>query len=573
MKTSYAAPIRRALAPALTAAALAGGLAACGDSITNLKETSPTFLSPETFYRNDADAAAAVNGVYQPLLDWNLWRQPAQDALMCDDNEMLCQNWQGGGFSGNQAGQWYVSRPYTGDYQIIQRANDVVANVGKSAGISAPTKRLTIGQALFARGYAYFDLVRRFGGVPLRLEPYTPESTLGDKPRAPVPDVYAQIVKDLRAAADSLPAAYGTANGQGLPRAATAWGMLAKVYLHMAGDEVAGTALAAAKATYADSASMAAAKEMADASVRLEANYLDVFDASKQNTSPEILFAVQASAAASQGSDIVSYFAPSGDCTLAGGCGQGFVSMREDFYRTFDPADKRVEPNRAVAHAWEVTYSPYGKVRALHVDSLATLQAAGLVVKDSVVKYGGWTEGCGAFGSNFDQITLRDPATPATTTTAIYGVARPVFTLKYVDPSARTSATNTNNFIILRHADVLLVYAEALNEARGGPTAEAYAAVNQVRARAGLPALSGLDQTQFRQAVWAEREHELYGEFQARFDLIREGRWLDVMNAPSAVADFASHGVCRPRQAYQKLFPLPQSELAGNSVVQQNPGY
>jgi hypothetical protein len=119
---------------------------------------------------------------------------------------------------------------------------------------------------------------------------------------------------------------------------------------------------------------------------------------------------------------------------------------------------------------------------------------------------------------------------------------------------------------------VLLVFAEAENEVNG-PTAAAYDAVNRVRARAGLAPLAGLSKDQFRQAVWDERAHELYGEFQARFDLIRQGRWLQVMNAPSKVADFASHGVCRPRQAFQKLLNIPLKEIASNPLITQNPGY
>jgi len=73
--------------------------------------------------------------------------------------------------------------------------------------------------------------------------------------------------------------------------------------------------------------------------------------------------------------------------------------------------------------------------------------------------------------------------------------------------------------------------------------------------------------------VWAERSHELYGEFQGRFDMIREGRWLADMNKGSSIPDYAGHGVCRPRQAYQKLLPIPSRELAANPLIQQNPGW
>src|SRR2546421_12768673 len=118
--------------------------------------------------------------------------------------------------------------------------------------------RSATGQALFARGYAYFDLVRRYGGVPLRTEAYVPDAQMGAKARSSVAEVYQQVAKDLREAAGLLPASYATPNGQGLPRAAAAWGLLAKVYLHIAGDEGMGTPLAANKAAYLDSATLAA---------------------------------------------------------------------------------------------------------------------------------------------------------------------------------------------------------------------------------------------------------------------------------------------------------------------------
>lgn len=559
---------RRVLASAFALA----GLAACRDA-TNLDESAQTFISPDKYYQNDAQAATAVNGAYAPLMGWNGWKSPAQSSLMCEDNEMLCWNWMGGGFSGKQEGQWYMqdNSVYIGDYQIIERANEVLANVTKSAGISDAMKKQATGQAYFVRGYAYFDLVRRYGGVPIRTEPYAPESSLGAKERASAAEVWQQATKDLRQAATLLPVTYAQPNGQGLPRAATAWGLLAKAYLHMSGAEVAGTPLAANKAAYIDSARIAAQTEMADASVRLESNYMDLFDAVKQNTSPEILFAVQGAAVNNSGSQIPSQTAPRGDCTLVGGCGQGFLSVREDFVRTFEANDKRAASN-AIAMSWEVSQSAVGKVRALQVDSLNRLKAAGLVVRDQPYKFENWTEGCGAFQQQYDSVTVRNATTGATTTT-VYAVARPFYTLKYIDPrNLSTDQAASNNFIVLRHADVLLVFAEAENE-KSGPTAAAYAAINAVRARAGVPALAGLSQAQFRQAVWTERSHELYGEFQARFDLIREGRWLAVMNAPSTVADFAGHGVCRPRQAYQLLQNIPGKEIAANPSLTQNPGY
>jgi starch-binding outer membrane protein, SusD/RagB family len=555
---------RRVLAPALAAA----GLAACSD-VTSLNETAATFISPDKYYQTDAQAVSAVNGVYAPLMGWNGWKSPAQYGLMCDEPELLCWNWMAGGFAGQQQGQWYMqdNSVYIGDYQIIERANEVLANVPASAGITEATKKTATGQAYFARAYAYFDLVRRYGGVPLRLEPYQPDAQMGAKERSTPDVIWQQVVKDLRAATTLLPATYSQPNGQGLPRAATAWGLLAKVYLHMAGDEATGTPLAANKTAYLDSARIAAQTEMADASVRLEANYMDLFDINKQNTSPEILFAIQGAAINNSGSQVPAYFGPKGDCTIIGSCGQGFLSLREDFIRTFEAGDKRAEHNTAVAMSWEFTNSPYGRIRVLQMDSLNALKAANLVSKDSVARYGSWSEGCGAFAENFHQLTIGSAAPQ------IYAVARPFYTLKYVDRThLSTDQAAANNFIILRHADVLLVFAEAENE-KNGPTAAAFAAINQVRGRSGLKPLAGLSQAQFRQAVWDERQHELYAEFQTRFDLVRQGRWLTVMNQRSSVTDFAAHGTCKPRQAYQKLQNIPGKELAANPLLVQNPGY
>src|SRR5947207_7989428 len=219
-------------------------------------------------------------------MDWNGWKQPAQHSIMCDDDEMLCWNWMGGGFSGQSAGQWYMqdNAVWFGDYQIIERANEVVANVASSAGITQGMKRTATGQALFARAYAYFDLVRRYGGVPLRLEAYTPDAQMGARARSSVAEVYQQVAKELRDAAGLLPASYGTPNGQGLPRAAAAPGLPPTDVLHTAGDQATGTPLAANKAAYLHPARLPARPVRSSGTAPLEANSKDLFAANTQNT-------------------------------------------------------------------------------------------------------------------------------------------------------------------------------------------------------------------------------------------------------------------------------------------------
>src|SRR5256886_8385620 len=145
---------------------------------------------------------------------------------------------------------------------------------------------------------SYFELVRRYGAVPLRLTPYVPDGTYGDAARVPIEQVYPVIVADWKAATQELPRdfashTYSSAD-RGRPTAFSAWGLLAKVYLTMAGAELAGTPLAGAKQQYDDSARLAAQQVMQSGWVALEPSYMRLFDGQQQINSNEILFQIGA---------------------------------------------------------------------------------------------------------------------------------------------------------------------------------------------------------------------------------------------------------------------------------------
>lgn len=139
---------------------------------------------------------------------------------------------------------------------------------------------------------------------------------------------------------------------------------------------------------------------------------------------------------------------------------------------------------------------------------------------------------------------------------------------KYWDPSACGASAARNNFLVIRYADVLLMYAEALNELNS-PTPDAYNAINLVRARArkgatttGPQDLTGLTQSQFRDAVLQERSWELAGEGHRRWDLLRTGKLL-------AVAQQQGYAVSDK----YLLFPIPTFERDANPALTQNPGF
>ena len=570
----------RALAPA----ALLLGAAACND-IVDLDEKPHTFLSPETFFNSDANITVALNGAYAPLS--NTWGWNTEYATWCDDNEMSCWNWMGGGFRGLLNASPEGSATYVADYQLIGRANTLIAALPGAQGVSEAMKKQATAEARFLRGYAYFDLARRYGSVPLRLEAYTPDPTLGDLGRTPLPEVYAAIVADLKAAAENLPASYGAPNGGIKPTKAAALGMLAKVYLEMAGAQLDTTALRAQKAQNNRLAreTAAAAMEAAVAGgIALNDDYMRTFDTRTQDNDREIMFAIQLLNRPNMTSPIGQYFSPLGDGRVAG-LGQGFLLFRQDFLNTFEPGDKRVEHNKAVSWSWTQQNNAYGVRTVIAEDSLSVLMAAGIVRDTVPLKTDGWAESCASFMHPTKRVIY------ASGRVDTLGISKPIYTLKYLDPTSAGGSQNTNNVIVLRYADLLLVRAEAENEVNGPAAALPF--IDQVRRRAGLPGLAtanpaaATSQAAFRKAVWAERAHELYAEFQAVFDLKREWsddgkpRWLEVMNAPSTEkvrrgywnSDYSSHGACRPRAAYQLWQPLPQSEISANQLIQQNPGW
>ena len=140
------------------------------------------------------------------------------------------------------------------------------------------------------------------------------------------------------------------------------------------------------------------------------------------------------------------------------------------------------------------------------------------------------------------------------------------------------------NCYVLRYADVLLLYAEALNEWKHGPTTEAYDAINKVRRRGfgnpddtsicDLPA--GLDEAAFREAVRKERAYELAFEGHRRLDLVRWGIYYktiqETSNKLSNWYSSANYVVAQyTEEGKHELMPIPQREMDLCPQFKQNP--
>src|SRR5438874_399962 len=151
--------------------------------------------------------------------------------------------------------------------------------------------------------------------------------------------------------------------------------------------------------------------------------------------------------------------------------------------------------------------------------------------------------------------------------------------LKYLDETdfqnmhTRAWVKQSNNWIVLRYADVLLMYAEAVNEGGAATAGSAEAALNAVRVRAGIAPVSGLSQTAFRDSLRLERRREFVFEGQRWFDLSRWGVLDAAIRAKTIELQTIAPGETTVHGVPSNLLPVPQSERDINPNLTQNPGW
>ena len=172
------------------------------------------------------------------------------------------------------------------------------------------------------------------------------------------------------------------------------------------------------------------------------------------------------------------------------------------------------------------------------------------------------------------------PYTDATGQTTTWALPAGAAFDKYLDEddtqnmTKRGWAQQSNDWIVLRYADVLLMYAEAVNEggaASGAMTKET--ALNTVRTRAGIAAAGALSQAAFRDSVRLERRREFVFEGQRWFDLSRWGILDAVIRAKTAEVAALYPGETTVHGVTSNLMPVPQTEIDINSKLTQNSGW
>jgi hypothetical protein len=183
----------------------------CSDFLTVVPETA---LSSATFFTKEADFQQAVNGAYVPLRQMYNERAWILEEMHSDNTYYGRNTLYGAVDASENVADFAVPTAngvtandnvlvqYRLNYQIIARANQILTTID-AITFGADSKNNLKGQALFLRAFAYFDLVRLFGKVPLHLTPVTTREDAA-LPLATTDALYAQIEKDATEASKSL---------------------------------------------------------------------------------------------------------------------------------------------------------------------------------------------------------------------------------------------------------------------------------------------------------------------------------------------------------------------------------
>lgn len=528
-----------------------------------LEEKPFSFLSPNNFYKNVNDAETAINAVYNELYSYDLYLQPIWNLTLLDDDHVSGADWYlGNAGAGNPQSYWGVDRPWNGLYIIISRANTIIERVPPipATEADADMKQRIIGEAYFLRGWAYFMLVQLYGGVPLRLETFTADP-VASKPRASVQEVYNVVIDDFKKAEEMLfPASDKRSGTAGRVNSGVAKAFLAKTYLTMASGALAGVTITVRGGTdngfYDHAKSVVAGLEGIDSKqyfqlardkaaeviqsneYSLFTNWTDIWKADNHNKQ-EHIWELQSLFGTSFMNDMHSYF------SARSPFGTGAVWMSNNHYKNYETQDTRILDG--VTHQYQANWGTYYYYPSWEQDKYG---------EDGNRTYNNNGEENGdnkAFVIKFNFVT---------------GFNNDQLGTSFAN---NTIGTQSDAFFpLMRFSEVKLMYAEAENEVNG-PTSEAYTQLNDVRRRAkATDAPAGMTTDQFRNFVLEERGREFALEDIRRFDLIRWGIYLPVMNK----IGIGQNNITKVRQTRNVLLPIPQSELNSNKEISgNNPGW
>lgn len=539
--------------------AAVASMVACNDNAF-LTEVPRNFVGPSNFYRNAGDAIAAINAVYAGFINGTGDDYYGRNFPMLVEypTETVSSGRLGGtnerslpdNFS-HRPNHAYIESVWRSAYNAINRANAVLDNV-PGIPMDDALKARILGEARFLRALHYFNLVRLFGGVPIR-EVETKNLDELEVERATPAEVYALIVNDLKAAQTALPpkSAY-TASDIGRATSGAATTLLGKVYLQRGGTGV-GQPIDFDSAEVQLRSVVNAAAPNNYALVGNVMTLWDFYGGTVVENNAEVIFDIQNTRAPGLGGRMSSHMAANLTAPLLGAATNGSVAAELNFYQSYATNDARRPAT------WLLSWN----------------------------------------GATATNAWAPPPALVGSAANTAYGSHTP-FPRKYLDRLMTATGAEEPNYILLRYADVLLMLAEAINE-RAGPTAEAVGFLNAVRTRAQIPLVPlSVTQAQLKDSIFMERRWELVLEGHGHFDSQRHWNWAKArieanlvlgriaFNAttspntggnryPRANNDGPCTGtgaasVCTLTDKY-KFYPVPQRAIDLNPRLTQNPGW
>jgi starch-binding outer membrane protein, SusD/RagB family len=488
-----------------------------------LEEDPKTFLTPSSFYKTEQDLQMGLNAVYRTPQDRysNMWGAPCWFGWATDLGYLTPANNHAfhnqpahlrNDFNSSSDMPWYF---WDYMYRHVKDINSLLKAIPNVQAAETTKKRIEA-QARAWRAHIYFDGVRIFDPIPLILEPTSDAKVLNSMKRTEVEKVYEQIIADLQFGKDNLPNQWTDPKDAGRVTAGACAAMLGRVYITMAGHPLRKT------------------EKWQDARTVLKE-----FIEDKKYGSHYGLF--------------------------------------NEYSEAF--ADLNIPGKESV---WTVNFTrgTFGQGSQAHTD-FSPIE----LYYDSrfgLTRGGGWSNELptDAFYNSYDKAKDKRFAFTFWTSTADLpdeyaainnGPGGPVTFAAPHNKKFREKTPNDNSqgsgidHYIIRYADVLLMYAEVLNELNDN---RAYNYINMVRNRAGLDNLSVMSQEQFREHLLLERAWELCFEGERRFELMRTGTYYERVKAwnPQAGANIV--------KGKHELWPIPQREIDINpNLLPNNPGY
>ena len=246
----------------------------CSDEF--LEPDPISFVSGDSFFASEDELTTAIIDMYDGIQGINSTNANENHGIQVEFQltEMRSDNTRTKASEGEQAQferfdvaatNGVVADYYRSFYNVIFRANVVLANLGVASAANAPAFE---GEAKFVRAYAYFNLVRLYGDIPLVDRVISPSEEDVAFTRVATSEVYSLIVSDLQTAVATLDNSYKNRASK-----AAAETLLAKVYLN--------------QGLYAEARALL--ESVMSSGYALEANFQDVF---YNEGNDEVIFAI-----------------------------------------------------------------------------------------------------------------------------------------------------------------------------------------------------------------------------------------------------------------------------------------